>query len=210
MQLGLALQPERALAAGRAYDEFVERVSLTGDTGKNWTGLLNSDSLVTHALVAATGTGSTTTWSTKTQDNILDDINAILSGIYTTSATIEMADTLLLPVSQYLLLATRRLSDISEISLLDWISKYNVYTATTKRALTILAVRQLAGIGAGSTDRMIAYRRDPMVVRIHIPMRHRFLPVWQTGPLVFDVPGIFRLGGTEIRRPGAVRYADGI
>jgi hypothetical protein len=24
------------------------------------------------------------------------------------------------------------------------------------------------------------------------------------------VPGIFRLGGVEIRRPGAVRYVDGI
>jgi hypothetical protein len=28
--------------------------------------------------------------------------------------------------------------------------------------------------------------------------------------LVFDVPGIFRLAGLEIRRPGAVRYVDGI
>jgi hypothetical protein len=27
---------------------------------------------------------------------------------------------------------------------------------------------------------------------------------------VFDVPGIFRIGGLEVRRPGAVRYMDGI
>jgi len=45
---------------------------------------------------------------------------------------------------------------------------------------------------------------------MHIPMRHRFLPVWQTGPITFDVPGIFRTGGVEIRRPGAFRYVDGI
>jgi hypothetical protein len=41
-------------------------------------------------------------------------------------------------------------------------------------------------------------------------MTHRFLPVWQTGPLVFDVPGIFRFAGVEIRRPKSVRYVDGI
>jgi hypothetical protein len=48
------------------------------------------------------------------------------------------------------------------------------------------------------------------VLKMHIPMPHRFLPVWQTGPMRFDVPGIFRLGGLEIRRPKAVRYVDGI
>ena len=57
---------------------------------------------------------------------------------------------------------------------------------------------------------MIAYARDPEVLKMHIPMTHKFLPVWQTGPLVFDVPGIFRLAGLEIRRPGAVRYMDGV
>jgi hypothetical protein len=34
--------------------------------------------------------------------------------------------------------------------------------------------------------------------------------VWQTGPITFDIPGIFRIGGVEIRRPGAVRYVDQI
>jgi hypothetical protein len=32
----------------------------------------------------------------------------------------------------------------------------------------------------------------------------------QTAPLRFDVPGIFRTGGVEIRRPGSMRYLDGI
>jgi hypothetical protein len=57
---------------------------------------------------------------------------------------------------------------------------------------------------------MVAYRRDPAVLKMHIPMPHRFMPIWQTAPLVFDVPGIFRLAGLEIRRPKSVRYTDGI
>ena len=64
--------------------------------------------------------------------------------------------------------------------------------------------------GASSSKRMVAYRRSPEVVKMHIPMPFRFLPAWQTGPLRFDVPGIFRVGGVDIRRPKAVRYLDGI
>ena len=61
-----------------------------------------------------------------------------------------------------------------------------------------------------SVARMVAYRRDPQVLKMWIPMPHHFLPVWQRGPLVFDVPGIFRLGGVEIRLPAAMRYLDGV
>lgn len=57
---------------------------------------------------------------------------------------------------------------------------------------------------------MIAYRKDPQVLKAHIPMPHRFLPVYQDGPLHWVVPGVFRLGGLDIRRPKEVRYIDGI
>jgi hypothetical protein len=98
----------------------------------------------------------------------------------------------------------------SDMTVLDWLQKYNVYTAQTNQPLTVRAVRGLETAGAGGVGRMVVYRRDPQVLKFHIPMPHRFLPVWQTGPMVFDVPGIFRTGGVEIRRPGAVRYVDGI
>jgi hypothetical protein len=43
-----------------------------------------------------------------------------------------------------------------------------------------------------------------------MPMPHRFLPIWQTGPIQFEVPGIFRLGGVDLRLPKAMRYLDAI
>ena len=45
---------------------------------------------------------------------------------------------------------------------------------------------------------------------MHIPMKHKFLDVWQTSSIGFAIPGIFRIGGVEIRRPAAFRYLDGI
>ena len=57
---------------------------------------------------------------------------------------------------------------------------------------------------------MVAYRRDPTVVKMHLPMPYRFLKPWQVGPIIWEVPGIFRFGGVDFRRPGAARYMDGL
>lgn len=93
---------------------------------------------------------------------------------------------------------------------MEWIKKNNLYTTETGQPLLIRGVRGLDTAGASGNGRAIAYTRTPDVVKIHLPMPHRFLPVWQTGPIVFDVPGIFRIAGLEIRRPGAFRYMDGV
>ena len=74
----------------------------------------------------------------------------------------------------------------------------------------IRAMRGLEAAGASADARMVAYRRDPSVLKLHIPMPHRFLPVYQDGPLNYVVAGVFRLGGLDIRRPAEVRYVDGI
>jgi hypothetical protein len=213
MMLNINLSTERAAAATRAYEEFVERVAISGDADKAWTGLINDAGVAVVTAPVGAGVGATSEWATKTGDEIATDINAAITAMYTNTNTVELADTILLPVEQFNLVATKRMgTGVEANSVLDWITRYNVYTAQTGRPLLIRAVRQLAGAGTApaASDRMVAYRRDPQVVKIHIPMRHRFLPVWQTGPITFDIPGIFRLGGVEVRRPAAFRYIDGI
>lgn len=204
------LTAERAIAARRAYEEFMERIVLTGDTAKNWTGLINS-AAITPSTVPADGTGASTLWINKTGDQIARDINDSLSLINSSTLGVEYADTLLLPIAQFNLLVTKRLGTNGEgITVLEWVQKNNVYTATTGNPLTIRVVRQLSTAGGSSSARMVAYRRDPSIVKLHVPMTHRFLPVWQTGPMRFDVPGVFRTAGVDIRRPGAFAYRDGI
>lgn len=204
------LSAERAIAARRAYEEFMEGIVLVGDTRKGWQGLINN-SAVTPTTAPADGAGGLTTWASKTGDQIARDINNKLSIINTSTLGVEYADTLLLPLDQFNLLITKRMgADGLSITVMEWLVKNNVYTATTGLPLTIRVIRQLATAGGSSSARMVAYRRDPTVVKVHVPMTHRFLPVWQTGPLRLDVPGIFRTGGIDIRRPGAFAYLDGI
>lgn len=208
---GLNLSADRASAARRAYEEFVDDVALRGDTGKNYFGILNYPG-VDISTAQSDGIGGQTTWDDKTGDQIARDINAAITGMYTSTLQIEIADTVLLPIAALTSLATRRMSTDSgtDTTILAWLQKNNVYTMTTGQSLMIRGVRGLETAGAGGNGRMIVYRRDPGVLKMHIPMPHRFLPVWQTGPMLYDVPGIFRLGGLEIRRPKAVRYVDGV
>lgn len=206
---GRNLSSAKAAAARRAYEEMIDDIALRGNTAKGWTGLINSGS-VTTVLALADGNGDTTDWENKTADQVLRDVNGILTGVYTASLTVEMADTILLPIASMAALATRRLDSTSSMTILQFLQTNNVYSMITGQKLTIRGVRGLESAGAGGTGRMVAYRRDPAVLKLHIPMTHRFLPVWQRGAMMFDVPGIFRLGGLEIRRPGAVRYIDGI
>jgi hypothetical protein len=208
---GMNLTTERADAARRAAQEFIDDKAFSGDNAKGWQGLINNSS-VTVVTAPASGAGGSAAWDDKTGDQIAKDVNDALSGVYTASRTIEMADTLLLPVSAMSVVSTKRMGTAGEtICVLDWLRNYNVYTQVTGQPLTIRAVRQLDNAGAGGDKgRMVAYRKDPQVVQMHIPMMHRFMPVWQTSTLGFDIPGIFRIGPVEIRRPGAFRYVDGI
>lgn len=209
--LGVNLSTDRAEAARRAYEEFLDDKLINGDAAINWDGLLDFTG-VTASTAAEDATLTTTLWSGKTGDEVIADINDALSGVWTASKQIELADTVLLPPSEFARLATRpRAADgASDMSILDWLTKYNVYTMQTGQPLMVRAVRGLEDVGDGGSGRMVVYRRDPQVLKAHLPMPHRFLPVWQTGPITYDVPGIFRFGGLEIRRTGAVRYVDGI
>ena len=205
---GVNLTTDKASAARRAYEEFVDNIALRGSSLKNMQGLINS-SLVTATTAPADGAAGATTFASKTNDQVIRDINSALTGIATGTNWLYYADTILLPPAVLVALAGR-IIQYTSMTLLDWIKQYNVLTVQTGRPLTIAGVRGLETAGLGGISRMVAYRRDPQVLKMWIPMPHRFLPVWQRGPLVFDVPGIFRIGGIEVRLPAAMRYLDGV
>lgn len=209
-RLNIALDSDKASAALRAYEEFVDDVALYGSTDKGWAGLLNN-ATVTAGLAPADGAAGATTFISKTSNQVIRDINALIGGIYVNTRRIEVADTLLMSLDRFNYLATTPRSDNSDETILSYILRTNVLTVTTGRQLRIRAVLGLETAGAGGTERLIAYRYAKDVVKLHLPMPHRFLPAANVpGSIIFKVPGIFRLGGTEIRKKAAVRYLDGI
>ena len=204
--LNVNLPGENALTARRVYEEFVDESLLKGNAEKQMNGLINYPGIT--AIPAPNGEAGGATWSSKTADEVLLDINNLLSGVWVDSLTVELADTLLLSESAYVQLANKRIPG-TDTTLMAYIMANNVLTMRTGRALMIRTVRGLESAAAGNNERAVAYRRDPEVLKAHIPMPFRFLSM-QTRNLHFYVPGIFRFGGLDVRLPGAMRYLDGI
>lgn len=201
IMLGMNLPGEKANLARLVYERMVDRVAFAGDTEKGFQGLFNNSSVT--AVSATTGN-----WASATADQILADFNLGITGLWTATNEMVYADTVLLPSAKHQIIASKRLGNEATETVLQFLQRANVYTAETGRPLTIRGMRGLNTAGAGGVSRSVFYRNSPEVLKMHIPMRHRFLPVQVVG-LTYKVPGIFRLGGLDIRLPKEVRYVDG-
>jgi len=206
---GVALTTDKADAAKQAYEFFTDEIALRGNSDKNFFGLLDYPG-ITAVLAAQNQAGTSTQWRNKSADEILRDFNDNLTAVWVASGMTGMPDTVLLPPEDFAYLATTRLHPQGDDTILDWIAKKNLVTARSRQALTIEPVRGLETAGQGGSGRMVIYRKDPKVLKMHVPMRHRFLDPMRTGPLIYEVPGIFRLGGLDVKRPVYIRYVDGI
>ena len=215
---GGTLQSRKAKAAGLAYTKFMYDLTLFGSAEKGYGGVTNYPG-VTAAAVPADGTGSATFWvnsagvGLKTPAQIVRDINLGIQGIFLGTNTVELADTVLLPWEAYNYIASTPYSATTMETILSFVQRTNIYTLTTGRPLTIRAVRELgtaATAGTAGSGRMVVYKNDENYVKLHLPMPHRFLPVYQDGPLNWQVPGIFRTGGVEMLTTAAIRYMDSI
>lgn len=208
-KLGRALSSDKAQAAVMSADRFVYGIGMTGRnpagaSEKGWTGFVN-DAGAPTANVANDGTGSTRTFSTKTVDQILRDINEAITSVETGTGETHVANTLVLPTTRYNAIATTRVGDTGS-TILQFLQANN----TAGEGLRILKSRALETAGASGTARMIAYDRNPQVLKFHLPGPHQFLPPFQKSSLTYEVAGLMNVGGCEVRLPKAIVYRDGI
>lgn len=203
---GINLPQTDAMSATDKIERKLNSIAMVGATEKNWTGFTNNAD-VPRADVATPGTF----WPAKTVDQILADVDEVLTRVRSQTEEVEWADTLALPPAAFRTAATRRLgAGDGTITVLDYLRKNNVYTAETNQQLTIIPVRELATASQDGGGRMVAYRRDEEVLRFHLPMPRTVLQPRQKSLMGFETGIIARTGGTEIRLPKAMAYADEI
>ena len=203
---GINLAADDAEGAADKVQRLLYDFAMIGSTEANWTGLVNSATV--QRTDAATVSGSTL-WANKDADEMADDVNAALEAVRGNSNEVEWADTVRLPPAAFRLAATRRLTDSGVgLSALEYIRRNNIYTAETGQELDIAPLRDLATASALGGGRIVAYRNDRQVLRYHLPMPQRVLPVHQNGLMSYQQGIIARTGGLEIRLPGAMAYID--
>lgn len=205
---GINIAQDDAMGAADDVERLLYDMFITGSDEANWEGLINS-SLVQKADAATEG--GSTFWANKDADEMTADVNAGLETVRSNSNEIEWADTVRLPPAAFRLAATRRLTDSGgTMSALEYIAKNNIYTAETGQTLDIKPLRDLATASPDGGGRLVAYRKDPQVLRAHLPMPRRVVPLYRAALMHYQQGLIARTGGTEIRLPGAMAYIDEI
>lgn len=213
---GASLPARRAKAARLGYTKFMWDLTLVGDPRKGMGGLINYPGVVVQDA-QADGDGGSTLWvdengvGKKTPAQIARDVNIALEGVYYGTNEVELADTLLMPNEAYTYISATPYSALQTETILSFIQRTNTYTQKSGRPLTIRTVRELSnGSEDGDLGRLVAYKNDEEYVKLLLPMPHEFLPVWQSGPMHYMVPGVFRTGGVELLTTVAMRYMDKI
>lgn len=199
---GKNLDQRRAMTARRAHDEQMNKMSLKSDPINGTNGLLDFPG-ITEVTLQADGTGSSKKWKDKTADQIVRDINNMVDAVMEPTSAREVPDTLLLPIAQYNDIATRRIGEAGEKTLMKYILENSPYI---KR---IEWLSELKGFGAGSTDRAMVGIFDEEHITLEIPQPFEQFEAQQEG-MEFTIPCHSECAGTIIYYPLAFAYADGI
>lgn len=199
---GLNLNQRRAETARRAIDEKINDVAFSGDTDYNLQGLIDYPG-TTEYTIPADGTGSSKLWSTKTPDQIVRDVTGLLDAIVDPTNGREAPDTLLLPITQFLLIANTRMTDGNDKTIMTYIKQNNPFINT------IEWITELKSAGASSTDRMMMYTRDPRNLTLEIPQPFEQFTPQQKG-MEFEVPCHAETGGVIVYYPLSIAFGDGI
>ncbi len=199
---GKNLDQRRAITARRAHDEAMNKMALKSDTVNGTFGLLDFPG-ITEVTLASDGTGSSKTWASKTADQIVRDINNMVNAVMEPTSAREVPDTLLLPIAQYNDIATRRIGEAGEKTLMKYILENSPYI---KR---IEWLAELKGFGAGDTNRAMVGRFDEEHITLEIPQPFEQFEAQQEG-MEFTIPCHSECAGTIIYYPLAFAYADGI
>jgi hypothetical protein len=201
---GKRLDQRRAATARRAVDEKLNTISLTGDSKYNLQGFINYPGITEYTVIADGGDGGDSKlWANKTPDQIVRDVTGFVDAIMVPTSGREIPDTLLLPLTNYNLIATTRMGDGSDKTIL----KYILETSPAIKNIDWLI--ELAGAGANGTNRMMAYTRDEEHLTFEMPQAFEQFEAQQDG-MAFTIPCHAETAGVIVYYPLSVAYGDGI
>ncbi|MCA9602205.1 MAG: DUF2184 domain-containing protein, partial [Myxococcales bacterium] len=192
---GSRLNEQRALQARRGMEVKLEKIVARGAPRKGKAGFVN------HPAVTLFGTAFA--WTMATPAAVIKrDLGALVQSIVLDSHQVERPDTLLLPPAAYAIASEVSFAPNNPTSVLEVFLRQSPYIRQIDQWI------QLEGAGVGGADRIVCYRRGADVAEIGIPLEYDEMPPEVRG-LEFIVHAHMRVAGAIIRRPMAIRYADG-
>ncbi len=168
------------------------------------TGLLNNPN--TSVLTLPPGASGQTAWASKTPDEILLDLNAMVGGQVAATFKVHRPDTILVPILADEVQLQRRMSDVSGETIKSFFLRTRREGGHT---IEILSWMYMAGSGAAGLDLMISYKRDPRMFEHVLAMDATPLPATTHG-LETTQPVLAKTAGIVPRYPLSITSATGI
>lgn len=222
-KLGRPIDQQKFEALHLKHQMDIDEMVYIGDPALNSTGVTPAGGLVNHPLVSAYGTvtslaagvSGSTNWTKKTPDEILLDVNVMLTSVWAASAWAVISNKILLPPSQFGYISTEKVSNAGNISILQYILENNLYTRSEGKELDIKPCKWLVGAGAGGTigtagtvDRAVVYEQNKERVRYPMTLLNR-TPV-QYDSIYHKSTYFCKLGAVEVVYPETMGYFDGL
>lgn len=193
---GFQLSTMKAMAARDAIEREIDTIAALGDSAYGLPGFLTNASI---PLV----TPITGTWAGATSAQILADMHKLSNAVTTQTKEVIDADTLLLPTAAFQIVATKQLGTDNDATVLTTFLKQSPYVKNVDQW------DKLNTAGVGAVQRAVAYKRDPSVLQLEIPVSLTELAP-QVQNFVYKVPMYARVGGTVVHSPLGAAFMDGI
>lgn len=192
------------------YDKHLDCNAYVGIKRYGTTGIINNPD-VTATNAADNGAGSTK-WRDKSPDQILLDVNDAILMVWNACANDLSAipNHIVMPYEQYNSLATRRVSELAEKTILEFLMDNNV-AKKNGSDLVIGGVNWCNGAGTGGTDRMAVYRNEERFIAMdELAPLNRAMTSPNTENVCYDTAYMANVSEIQLFYDQSMIYVDGI
>jgi len=220
-KLGRPVDEQKYKALQLAHQMEIDEMVYYGDTPGAFYGLVNSNNrtttdAVTNVANVANGAAGSPLWTQKTPDEILQDFNEVLTSVWAAAGWAILPDTILIPPADFGYIATQKVSNAGNVSILNYVLENNITARQGGSTLDIKSLKWCLGTGVGGTvttggvghDRMVVYTKDkdrvryPMTMLSKTPLQYD--SIWHRSTYYG------RLGVLEIVYSECIGYRDGL
>lgn len=196
------LERDRAQAAQEAIEEEINRIAFFGESSVGIEGFLNNSN-ISAANVPSDGDGNSPSFDDKDPEQIVRDVNEMVKTIVSTTKGTEFATAIMFPTTVYKDLASTPMSAHNNMTILNFLKQANPEVTLWDW------LNELEEAGSSDSRRMVAFRRDPRKVQMHVPVGFTMRPEQYVG-LEVEVPCYAYTAGTMIKFPKSMVYRDQI
>lgn len=207
---GIPLSAKKAMVCREQIERKIDDVALLGSSATILPGAQVVGGLLTltdtgvGSYTMSTGTGGSTAINgDKSADDILADLHGMTNQPFTSSKGVFAVNTLLLPLTTRAYLASRRVGDGTNGSVLNYFTGSNQFIRSEGDVVGMWQLESSSAAGAGAAwtgKRAIAYRRDPSAIELMISQDFEQLAPQAVGQLVRTLCRA-RMGGVALYAP---------